>query len=206
VAFGVEFLEEFERGGELGAFLVLGGFVDEAGMAANLPQTCQRLQNGEAAAVHHVEAGAAEHEMLGAGEFFLVQLGLAAAHLAEHVFFTAGGQIAGHLAFGAAQQEGAQTRGEALGGARVFAAVEVTVEVAAIAERTGRGEGHEAPQVEQAVFERCTGQNEAVVSTELARGTGGLRVGVLDLLAFIEDRGQPADGGQFLERCAFARS
>ena len=115
VAFGVELLEEFECGGELGAFLVFGGFLDEAGMAADLPQTRQCLQNGEAAAVHHVKAGTAEHEVLRTGEFFLVQLGLAAAHLAEHVFLAAGGQVAGHLAFGTAQQEGAQTRGEAHG-------------------------------------------------------------------------------------------
>ena len=100
VAFGVQLLEQFERGSELGTFFVLGSFIDEAGMAANLPQAGQCLQNGETTTVHHVETGTAEHHVLGAGEFLFVQLGLTATHLAEDVFLAAGWQITGDLAFG----------------------------------------------------------------------------------------------------------
>ena len=79
-------------------------------MAAELAQSRECLENGEALAVEAVEARGAEHHVLGAGKFVALQLLLHAGHLAEHGLLSARGQLLGHLAFGAADHEWPQPR------------------------------------------------------------------------------------------------
>ncbi len=58
--------------------------------------------------------------------------------------------------------------------------------------------GHEAPQIQQPVFDGCAGQDQPVRCAQGAGDLGGLGAGILDVLAFVENHGQPAERHQAL--------
>jgi hypothetical protein len=74
------------------------------------------------------------------------------------------------LALGAAEDEGTEAGGKALGGALILPTVKVLVEILAVSQRTGGGKAHEAPEIEQAVLQRGAGEDEAVLPD---KGAGG---------------------------------
>jgi len=202
VAFLVQLLNEVQRGGQLGAFLACGLGLDQTWVAADLAQAGQGLQQGEAAALQRVLAHGGDDHVLRVSQLVAIHLLLHAAHFAEHVFLGARWQFLGHLALGAAQDEGPQSGRQALRGLLVLAAVEVLLEVAALAQRARGGEGHEAPQIQQAVLHRRAGEHQAVMRHQFARSDRSLAVRVLDLLALIQDRGDPGDALQRLDGAA----
>ena len=63
----------------------------------------------------------------------------------------------------------------------------------AVAEDAGHGKAEDAPEIEQAILDGRAGEGEAVIGLQRAGGLGGLRVGVLDVLRLVEDRGLPGD-------------
>ena len=162
-------------------------------MAADLAQAGDGLEDGEAALRQSVGAGGGEQHVLRLRELLAVEFLLQLAHFAEHVLLRAGRKFARDLALGAAHDEGAQPRGQPLPGTLVLAAVEMFLKIGAVAQGTGRGEAHQAPQVEQPVFQRRAGQHQAVLRVDQPRGLRHLGVGILDLLALVEDGGEPVD-------------
>ena len=60
------------------------------------------------------------------------------------------------------------------------------VEMLLVAEVAGLYEIHDAPQIEQPVFQRRAGEREALVGLDLLHGLRDLRVRVLDELRFVE--------------------
>ena len=57
-----------------------------------------------------------------------------------------------------------------------------------VAEVTGLDEIHDAPQIEQPVFQRRAGQRQAVLGLQLLDRLGDLRAGVLDELRLVQNR------------------
>ena len=58
-------------------------------------------------------------------------------------------------------------------------------------------EFHDAPEIEQPVFQRRAGQRELVVGLERLGRAGDHRLGIFDVLRLVEDDGAE---GKFLER------
>ena len=58
---------------------------------------------------------------------------------------------------------------------------------------------HDAPQIEQAIFQRRAGEREAVLGFQLLHRLRDLRAGVLDELRFVENHGAEGEFLQFLE-------
>ncbi len=58
-------------------------------------------------------------------------------------------------------------------------------------------EFHDAPEIEQPVFQRRTGQRELVLGLERLGRAGDHRLGIFDVLRFVEDDGAE---GKFLQR------
>jgi len=58
-------------------------------------------------------------------------------------------------------------------------------------------EFHDAPQVEQPVFQRRAGERELVVALERLGRAGDHRLGILDVLRLVENDGAK---GEFLQR------
>lgn len=87
---------------------------------------------------------------------------------------------------------------DALGEAGAGGGVELVVieafERGLAAEEAGLGEGEEAPEIEEAVFDGSAGEDEAVGGAEGAGGGRGGAGGVFDVLAFVEDDGVPSLG------------
>ena len=69
------------------------------------------------------------------------------------------------------------------------------------AQITRLNEIHDAPEVEQAVFQRRAGQREALVGAKLFDRLGDLRGGVFNELSLVEDDGAELE---FLKRCQIA--
>jgi hypothetical protein len=101
-------------------------------------------------------------------------------------------QLRGHLLLGAAQQEGADARGQVRQACLVAVALDgravVLGELAGVAEPAGQQEVEQRPEFAQVVFQRRAGQAQAVPRVQLARGLGGLGPGVLDVLRLVEDQ------------------
>ena len=60
-------------------------------------------------------------------------------------------------------------------------------------QKVGVEEFHEGPQVADVVFDRRTGEGDAVVGAQTARGSGLFGLGVFDVLGFVEDDSGPID-------------
>src|SRR6185436_13422346 len=93
-----------------------------------------------------------------------------------------------------AQQQRAELGGEtaardALGALSLRAALRLVGldEMLLIAEVAGLDEVHDAPQIQQPVFERRAGEGELVLALELLHGLRDLRAGVLDELRLVEN-------------------
>ena len=193
VAFLVELIEQVEEGVELGALLVAVFRVDETGVTADLPQTHEALEDDEAVLAEAFVVLDPEKDLLDALEFGAVELLLGVLHFAEDVLLDLGWQVEGDFALGAAQEEGTEAGGEARLGMAVLPLVEIVAEVFPVAEDAGHREAHEAPDVEETVFDRRPGEDEAVAAGKGPRRLGRLGVGILDLLAFVEDHAEPVD-------------
>ena len=72
---------------------------------------------------------------------------------------------------------------------RVFLRVVELAKLRAATEHAGHGEGHQTPQVQQAVLDGRAAEDEAVLGAEGAGYLRGLRRRVLDVLAFVENDG-----------------
>ena len=134
---------------------------------------------------------------MGAGAFQLgvVEAALGGLEFDDEFVFGARGQLGGGLGFGAAEQEVADAAVElAEGGGGFF--VILPAEGGQSAEKAGLGEGEEAPEIGQAVFDGGAGEDEAVAGDESTGGEGGLAGGVFDVLAFVEDDGIPGFGAE----------
>jgi hypothetical protein len=97
--------------------------------------------------------------------------------------------------FKAAQQQRAQFRGQtaardALLGPGVFAARLVGFEkMFLVAEIAGLDEIHDAPQIEQPVFQRRAGERDFVFALQLLHRLRDLRAGIFDELRLVENDG-----------------
>ena len=136
----------------------------------------------------------AEEEGAGAFEFGVVEGALRTFEVDDDFFLDPGGEIARDLRFSAAYQEMFDALGEARAGGGVGLVVVKAFERGLAAEEAGLGEGEEAPEVEETVFDGRAGEDEAVGGAEGASGGRGGAGGVLDVLAFVEDDGVPALG------------
>jgi hypothetical protein len=163
-----------------------------------LPQAHEALEDGEGVLLHRLVGVESQQRFLNALELVFVELHLDAFHLRVNLFFGPWRKVLGDLELGAAEQERPEARGEAALAERVLALVEAFLEIRAAAEHAGHGEGHQRPHVEQAVFDRRSGEDQAVLGIQLAGALGGLGVRVLDLLAFVKDGGEPLDAVEFL--------
>ena len=67
------------------------------------------------------------------------------------------------------------------------------------AEVAGLDEVDDAPEIEQAVFERGAGEGEALLGLELLDALGDLGAGVLDELGLVENQGLEVELLEFLE-------
>ena len=138
----------------------------------------------------------AKEEGAGALEFGVVKSALGAGEVDFEVLLDARGEVAGDLIFCAAEEEVFDALGEAGAGGRVGLVVVQPAEGGLAAEEAGLREGEETPKIEEAVFERRAGEDEAVGGAESAGGLGGGAGGVFYILGFVEDDGVPALGGE----------
>ena len=202
VAFLHERLDHVHQRVEFRAFRLLALRSDERGMAADLPQAQQRGQDVEARFIELRIGLDVQQREARALEFGAVERGLFAVEFAEEILLDALGEVLGDLAFRAAQDEGPHPRGEPAAGEGIAALVEVLREVSAPPEHAGHGEGHDAPEIEQAVLDRCAAECQAVRGLQGAGGARGLGLGVLDVLRLVEDDGVPGHRGHFLLQIA----
>ena len=70
------------------------------------------------------------------------------------------------------------------------------------AEIAGLDEIHDAPQIEQAVFQRRAGERDLVFALQLLDRLRDLRAGVLDELRLVQDHGAEGEFMQFLQVAA----
>ncbi|MNO77951.1 hypothetical protein D3C76_690740 [compost metagenome] len=99
-------------------------------------------------------------------------------------------QLGGHLFLGAAQQERFYPTVEVLqsyfAGALFNRDAVIAVEAFHVAEPARQEEMKQRPEFTQVVFQRRTAQAQALAGVQLAGSLGGLAVGVLDVLRFIQ--------------------
>src|SRR6266404_5054579 len=120
-----------------------------------------------------------EQELLGALQLSAVKSLLFALDLAKKILLDAVGQILGHLRFGSAEEEGAHARGQAPARQGIALGIIEPAKLSAAAQDAGHGESHQAPEVEQAVFDRRARQHQAVLGSQRASNLRGLRIGIL---------------------------
>jgi hypothetical protein len=160
-------------------------------VTANLAQPQQRPENMKALLVELTVGLEAEDELARTFEFGVVKGFLLAFHFTQQILLHAVGQILFHLRLGAAQQKRPHARGEAAAGKGIVLAVEAAEKMRLIAQRAGHGKCEDAPQIEQAVFNRRAGQREAMLGLQHAGGLRGLRTWILNVLCFIQNCRQP---------------
>ena len=135
------------------------------------------------------------HDLVAAAaQFGQIKFALLVAELAIAALLDAVGQILGDVLLQAAQQQRAQlgrepAAGDALGGFGVLAAARLVglEEMFLVAEVAGLDEIHDAPQIEQPVFQRRAGEREAVLGLQLLDRLRDLRAGVLDELRLVQN-------------------
>ena len=115
-----------------------------------------------------------QEQLLGAFEFGAVEGLLLPFDFAEEIFLDAVGEVFGDLAFGAAEEEGADPGRESPAGEGVVFGIVEFGELGAVSEQAGHGEVHEAPQVQETVFDGGAGQHEAIARAERAGHPGGV--------------------------------
>ena len=198
VTFLVELVQQIEQGFHLGGLLFEVFGIDQARVAADLAQAHESLEDGEGVFLHLLIGIEAQQGLLDAFEFGLVEVELDAFHFRVHLFFGAGRQVLGDLEFGAPDKERPQARGQPALAERILALVEALFEVGARAEHPGHRERHQRPHIKQAVLDGRAGKDQAVLGIEFAGALGGFGVRVLDLLALVQNHGEPFDAVEFL--------
>ena len=191
---GVERLEQLEerRGLARAEALLAAG---ERGMAANLAQAGERGEDVHARlAGRRVERG---KRLAAALQFREVELALALGELAIDALLDAVGQILRDLLFQAAQHDRPHAAGEQRARGLRGAAIVLLEEFAAVGQVAGMDEFHDAPEIEQAVFQRRAGERELVLGLQRLGRARDHRLGVLDVLRLVENDGAE---GEFLQR------
>ncbi len=147
-----------------------------------------------------------------AAQFGEIQFALFVAERAVAAFLDAVGQIFGDVLFQAAQQQRTQLGGkpfarDALDGLGVFAAFRLVgfEEMFLVAEVAGLDEIHDAPQIEQPVFQRRAGERDFVLALQLLHRLRDLRAGILDELRLVENDGAEGELVKLLQVAAEQR-
>ena len=193
-----QWIEQVQQRGDLRAFGLAEFSVHEPGVTANLPQPQQRRENVESLVVELLVRFEAKDELAGALEFGAIERALLTFHYAQQVLLDAVGQVLRDLHFCAPQQEWSHARGQSAAGERVILRVEAAEKMRPVAQRAGHGEGENAPEIQQTVFNGRAGEREAMLGLQRAGRLRGLRVGIFDVLSFVKNRRKPPhlpDGG-----------
>ena len=140
----------------------------------------------------------AQQHLLGMLEFRPVERLLFPFDFAEQIFLDAIGQILGDLGFGPAQEEGTHAGSEPPPGEGVAFGVVDFSELGTAAEHAGHGKGHQAPEIQQPVFDGRAGQHQAVLGRQRARHLGRLGGWIFDVLALVENHREPPHRHQAL--------
>lgn len=174
-------------------------------MTANLAEAGESGQDMDFAFGQAFVAHGLEDLLPAAAQFGQVKLSLFLAQFAIPAFFDAVGEILSDLALEAAEHERAEFGGKAptgdfLGPGGILAlGLVVLVKIGLGSQVSGLDEIDDAPEIEQSVFQGCSSEGEAVVSTELFDRLGDLGGRVFDELRFVEDDGTELEflkGGQ----------
>ena len=165
-------------------------------MAADLAQARERGEHVHARlAGLRVERGERLAAALQLGE---VEFALALGELAVDPLLDAVGQILRDLLLQAAQHDRPHAAGEqARARAASRAAIVLLEELAPVGQVAGMDEFHDAPEIEQPVFQRRAGERELVLGLQRLGRARDHRLGILDVLRLVQDDGAE---GKFLQR------
>ena len=191
LALGQQRFEQFEqRLGLAGSGVV----ADQLRMAANLAQARERGQHMNLALVEAFFGDGLHDLFAAAAQFGQIKFPLLFAQFAIAPLLDAVRQIFGDVLLQAAQHERTQLGGkaaarDALRDLGVFAAAarRSRVKCSCVAEITRLDEIHDAPQIEQPIFQRRAGQRQALLGLQLLDRLRDLRAGVFDELRFVEN-------------------
>src|SRR5439155_15568191 len=111
-------------------------------------------------------------------------------------------QLGGDLALGAPEEKRAHPASKqpaALGIAFLLdGRAPATGKALAVAEKAGRQEREQRPQLAEMIFERRAGQAQAMACFDLTHSPGGRGIRILDRLRLIENKHVPGLGMQYL--------
>ena len=176
---------------------LLGGFeLDQARIAADLAQFEQGFEHDEMAAIEPEAGEFLAHFLVERKPHGFVEIALRAFKGDAADDLGLGRQVLGHLALGAAEQEGRDAARKP--GAPLFIALTLdgcaveALEFLLAAEQAGHQEVVLAPQLAEVVFQRRAGEAEPVFGDEFARNLGGGTAAVLDVLRLVENHELPA--------------
>ncbi len=212
LAVGNQRVEQFKE--RLG--LAAGGVAaDQRRMAADLAQPRERGQNVHLALVDALLLDHLHHLIAAAAQFGQVEFALLVAERAVEPLLDAVGQILRDVFFQAAQQQRAQLRRkpfarDALDGLgfspprlfprRVSHGLRTRLvsfrELLLVAEIAGLDKIHDAPQIQQPVFQRRAGERQLVLGLQLLHRLRDLRAGIFDELRLVQNRRAE---GEFLQ-------
>src|ERR1041385_4205043 len=116
----------------------------------------------------------AEQDLLSAFQFCAVKRLLVALNFTKQIFFDAIGQIFGNLRFCAAQNKWPNASSKPAPGEGISFGIVASRELGATAEHPGHGKGHETPEIQQPVFDRCSKKDEPMFGAESAGILRGL--------------------------------
>ncbi len=194
--FGQQFFEHLHQAVELarGALFAVDRHVliDQAQVTADLTQLEQRFENDDLAACHAFAGDFVPDLFVHRQAHGFVHIALRVVEVDPVDDLGLGWQFGRHLFLGTAQQEWLDARIEVMQAVLVAMLFDggavVAVEFLAVAQPAGHQEVKQRPQLAQVVFQRRTAQAQALAGVEVACGLGGLAVGVLDVLGFIENQ------------------
>ena len=190
LVFGHKRLEQFKKSVSFAG----GGIVaDQLRMTTNLAQSGQGSQDVNGASAQAAFGDGVQDLFAAAAQFGEVKFPLRFAQFAVAPLLDAVGQIVGHLAFEAAQHEGPQLGRKAAAGNALFvggifaAGLVFLAKFLLAAEVAGLNEVHDAPEVEQTVFQRRAGEGQMLIGLQLFDGVGDLGIRILDELGLVQN-------------------
>ena len=130
-------------------------------------------------------------------QFGEIKFALALGEFAVEPLLDPVGQILRDLLFQAAQHDGPHPAGEKRARRLRRAAVVLLEEFSALGQVAGMDEFHDAPEIEQPVFQRRAGERELVLGLERLGRARDHRLGIFDVLRLVENDGAE---GKFLQR------
>ena len=116
-----------------------------------------------------------------------------ALELANQIFLGTFRQVAGHFAFGAPDDERTDASRKSPARQRVRSLVEVPRKRRFLAQHSRHAKVHDAPEIEQPVFDRRAAEGQSMVGAQERGALGGLRLRILDVLRFVQDRRMPGE-------------